>query len=173
MSVAQKQTEPQVPSKHKIITEFYERYEAAVEQARLSALTTDTDRWKAIYAEHRRDLVRTRKSIAAELQTYTEQLEQHGWGESSEKAVKDLIKLAVELREAETHWRRQTLDKMTAAVEQCESVRRNAMNDASAFAINQPMFGQQVADELRRVMAMLPKVSFDEETGRVLVVDQA
>lgn len=63
-------------------------------------------------------------------------------------------------------------ERYEAAVEQCESVRRNAMNDASAFAINQPMFGQQVADELRRVMAMLPKVSFDEETGRVIVADQ-
>jgi hypothetical protein len=171
MNVAQKQTETQVPQKHKIITDFYERYEQAVEQARLSAVTTDTDRWKAIYAEHRRDLIKARKSIASELQTYTEQLEQHGWGEATEKAVKELIKSAVELREAEHHWRRQTLDKMTAAVEQCESVRRNAMKDASAFAVNQPMFGQQVADELRKVMALLPVVSFDEDTGRVLVVD--
>jgi len=172
MNVAQKQTETQVPSKHPIITEFYTHYEAAIEQARLSSLVTETERWKGIYHEHRRNLIRARKEIAGAVSTLAELLEQRGWTEENEKSAKDSIKDAVSLREAETHWRRQTLDKITSAVESCEAVRRDALNKATSFATSQPMFGQQVLDELRRVMAVLPKASFDEETGCVIVADQ-
>lgn len=157
------------PNNHPLIKEFLVEYREAVDGARRSQATTDTEAWRSLYGEYQRSSVKTRQAIAAQLTTLAEGLEQSGWDEDQEKDAKDQIKAAIEVRQAEEHFKRQTVNPIRLPVRRCEEMWSDFQHRAADLAIAQPMFGHEVLERLRELYASLPKVAFDEEKGVVTV----
>ena len=157
------------PENHPLIKEFLVEYRDALGQAKASKETTDTEAWRSLYAEHYKQDVRSRHAVAERIRSLADTLKEEGWNEDDEKAVKDAVKEAVDTRESEEHFKRSTVFPIRQPVNRAAELWGSFQSRANNLATEQPMFGQEVLEELRRTYATLEKASFDEQTGRVVI----
>jgi hypothetical protein len=161
-------SDPQ-PENHPLIKEFLVEYQDALDCAKRSKETTDTEAWRGLYCEHYKAHVKARQAVADRLENLAERLKESGWTEEDEKAVKDEVKAAVETRQSEDHFKRSTVFPIRMPVNRMAELWSGFQGRAANLASSQPMFGQEVLEELRRVYAALPKASFDDQTGAVVI----
>lgn len=159
----------QKPQDHPIIKEFIVNYLNAMEDVEAAKQTTDTPAWQTIYGEQMKEAVKTRHRIHDQLEQRAETLKEDGWSEDDEKAVKDLVKSAVELRIGAEHFKRAVVTPLKLPVDKAHMVWDTAKSRAQNFAVESPMFGTDVRDELHRVYESMPKASFSDTTGTIAI----
>ena len=149
---------------------FLHNYAKALELVRVSRDHTDTEGWQTLYANHTKALRDNRRRLAQDMAALAEKLEKTGLDEDDEKAIADIKKAAVEMREAEQHWQRQTADPVSNPARVCQQMRLDALANARSVEAREPLIHAGLTLIMQEAMDAQPRATFDEETGRVGIV---
>jgi len=164
---------PEVPQNKPVdpVTRFVQNYAKALAAAKVSQAHTDTDGWRNLYANHAQAVMEDRRNRAKELASLADELERGLLSEDGEKAIGEVKKAACELRTANHYWERQTVDPVRHPVRVCESMIAGAVDEARRIEADSPMLNIGLTDLMRRQVGECARVSWDSETGTVVIVD--
>ena len=141
----------------------------AIDAALTSMEHTDTVGWQKLYADHAADVAQQRRDLGGRMTALAAGMERGMFGEDDEKALGDIKKASTELRAAIDHWNRQTVEPVRQCVYDFDDLKRNAIEDARSAEQREPLLNKGLADSVKAVLSQLPRVTWDAETGRVLV----
>lgn len=160
---------PDPKSNKEPILKFRDEYEHALSLARVSEEHTSTEGWRTLYAGVREADKVARREGARRLRLLADAMEMVGLSEEDEKGIKDIVKNSAELREKATTFERETVDRVTAPVMQCEQLIQNHIFNAEQMESRDPMFNIGILELMKMEVAKQPKPWFDKETGVVSV----
>lgn len=150
-----------------LIGKFRADYGIVLQEARVSAEHTATFGWQGLYAARKRKDRDSRRNLAESLKAKAELLETVGWSEDDEKAVKDIAKSSLEMREAETVFERTVVDRVAQPVFECDRIRREYRNRAANEERSAPLHNVGLEALTEAEIARQPTPIFNRETGVV------
>lgn len=153
----------------KFIADFQHKWSEALRDASVAREMTDTPAWRSIYHAHQEIYRAQRKAVADRLVPMLEQLQRSGWDEESEKEAKELIKSAVESREVDEAFKSTTLKQVTDSVAACDKAIADATYAAEDLERCHGLTALGIADALQVEVQETLSVSFDYESGRVII----
>ena len=145
-------------------------YGRALSAARLLREMTDTAAWQAQYGLIQSQNAATRAEYAARLAEIN-RTAAYGWGDDERKALKDIAKES----EASEDQYRHIIDGMVMpirqVVDECRIVLDRHVSKAKDIANREPMFAGQILQEMEDAIAGMPKVQWETESGRVMIIE--
>lgn len=156
-------------SRDDLIGRFLEAYDIALEEARASAVTTETERWQQLYADHRDHLRKQCAELARNLRAIADTAERGHMHESDEKELGEVKKASLALRELHYAFEFQTVSPVKKPVDDCENIISNARNNARQQEEQAPLVNRGLLDEMGHAIKTVHRVRWDAEKGRVLI----
>lgn len=154
---------------HSLVREFIDTYKDSLPAAERAAAMTCTEKWQEMYGERRKEDIRARASIATRFRNHADLLEKQGWDEDDEKEVKALLKEATEHLKDEQTWNKQTLSRVLNPIRRLKDIHKDYQQRAQNMAVQQPMFAQQLGEQLEEAYKGLPHAEFNKETGVITI----
>lgn len=170
MSALPSNPDPSPNQKMDPVSRFLHAYAKALVYVRVSRDHAATEGWQALYADHIKHVRDDRRRLAETLAKLANTLERTGLDEDGEKAIGDIKKEAIELREAEQHWQRQMVDPVSNPAMVCQQMRSDAMAEARAVEAREPLIHVGLSAIMQEAIDSQPRATWDAETGRVGLV---
>lgn len=153
------------------ITAFHREYAQAIGAARLTAETTATPGWIALYGAEQEVARRARRQLAVSLRESADALEDAGLEEEGIKEIKDIAKGAEELRQRAAHFERIVAGAIAAPALECERIIVNHQAKAAREEAASPLLNAGLVEMMRIAVARVSRARWDAETGRVIITD--
>ena len=154
---------------HPIIIQFRSDYAKALALVCVSKEHTDTEGWRKLYAEHVEEVVRQRRRLANELHELADMMECNDLDEDGEKAIGEIKKAATGLREAEHHWRMQTIVPVKDPVDDCHALLQSVRERARNAQLDATLTNAGLVEKAHGEIARVQTVSWDAETGTISI----
>jgi hypothetical protein len=151
------------------VTKFRRDYEEALTHARVSVEHTATDGWQNLYGSHQDAIQRARKGIADSLNSILEPLRLRHLTEDEEKALGDIKKEAIELRERDESFRRQTIEPVISPMDECAAVIEAARSSARAAEREFGLGNRGLIEVMETVIDTMPRVKFMTASGKLVI----
>jgi hypothetical protein len=152
-----------------LVAKFQEAYATHLEEARMSAETTATAAWQALYANHREGVKKAYRELAKELRIKAETMEGGTWTAEDEKELGELKKQLTDLRERNALFEIQTIAPVKKPVDECDKAIRDAVNEAVREEEYAPLVLKGLATDVRRAVAEVERPKWDEGKGVVVI----
>lgn len=152
-----------------VVGRFLEAYDVALEEARASAVTTETERWQRLYADHRDYLRKMYGENARALRDIADVFERGAMGEASEKELGEVKKASLALRELHMAFQTQAVAPVRKPVTDCENIISTARNIARDQEEKAPLVNRGLLEEMNNAIKTVARVRWDEERGRVVI----
>lgn len=153
---------------HPIVEKFRKVYDQLVADARVSQQHTETEGWKALYAQHRDLMKKRRQELSDRMTGLAAGLVQIGVD-----VLKDLGECRKELADilvVEQQFDQSTIGPVKAPVDECREAITDAMTEAEELERKTPLVNQGIAQEMAAAVKSAPKVTWDPKDGVVRIV---
>lgn len=168
--MGQAERKPDPANKQKdVIQRFDSAYSAALIDAQVSAEHTATEGWQKLYHDHVESLVDRRRALAKSMRETADIVELRGTNEEDEKEIGELKKTAVSIRDSDEAFDRQVIQPVRRPVETCERIINEHISQAGREERDAPLHNTGLEHLMRAEVAKRLRVSWDTDTGRVLV----
>ncbi len=151
------------------IVVFREKYADALASAVVSAEHTATDGWARLYLGHQQAQRERRRDMAKELKALAVLLEDSGFTEDDEKALAEIKKASVSLRESQIVFEMDTIGPVREPALICDRLRNEAMNEAARIEHEAPMMHIGLEATMQMEVAGVDKPRWDAATGRIVI----
>lgn len=156
---------PSPRSNRDLIGRFREEYAEALAEARTGSIHTQTDGWRNLYAFQRQVYRDSRRATAQRLTTMATQLEDFGFCEDDEKALKTLAKDIAERRIEFEVFNDKTVGRVCEPVSKCERVIEQYRAQAARDEAAAPLHNVGLEELVRIEISKVAKPWFNAETG--------
>lgn len=151
------------------IAKFRRDYEEALVNARVSAEHTATDGWRNLYGNHVEHVQKSRKTISDRPSAILDPMRLRHLTEDEEKDLGEIKKEAVSIREYDEMFTRQTIEPVTAPLQECASVIERARSSAQAAVREYGLGNRGLVEAMETVIDTMPRVKFMTASGRLIV----
>lgn len=165
MNMASAEENPGPRSNKDLIGRFRDEYSEALAEARVGAEHTTTDGWKALYGFHRHNYREARRVLASDLKRLAVQLEDFGFCEEDEKAVKNVAKGAADRRSEFEVFQDKTVGCVCEPVRKCERIIEQYRAEAVRAESAAPLHNVGMEELMRIEISKVSKPWFDAEEG--------
>src|ERR1035437_3578785 len=131
------------------VTKFRRAYAELFVRVEINKLLADTDGWRQLYGDHAKSVADQRRDLSKRLHVLADCMERGRLTEDEEKFIGDIKKEAIELREAEDHWNRQTVDPVREPGDAAEHMLQDAVAEAKRIEDREPLTSVGLLDVMR------------------------
>jgi hypothetical protein len=163
-------TKQQANPSEPMIKALRTEYERALTAARKLQDMTDTAAWQAGYALIQRQIKDARERFTKRL-AQLQGTAPCGWQEPDRKELKDIAKESEAIENAHAVVTERTILPLRQVVDECRHILDHHMTRAKDTAAKEAMFAGQILQDMEAAIALLPKVQWVEESGRVVVTE--
>lgn len=154
-----------------IISRFRDRYEEALTQARMHAKHTETEGWQALYSGFKASCRERLAACAKSLRGKADTIELVGTHEELEKDVGEEKKVLAAIRTEMNAFDQNTVQPIKQCTADCQQIITEAMSQARRDENETPLVNLGIEDLMRDAVASVPKVTWDEELGTVVITE--
>ena len=169
MAQAERNPSDNAPNQSDPIKRFHAEYAEAIADVAVSADLTKQAGWQSLYAQHREADRKTRRGIAGSARILADKVEDFGWSEDDEKAIKELAKQSAERRDTNAAFERECVDRVLEPLRWCDRVIETFRNQAARDESAAPLVHIGLVELMASAIKSVRKATFDSETGVVSI----
>ena len=152
------------------IDTFRRVYAEAFSDAEVAARHTATEGWGRLWAAHHDDVRDARRLVGKATHALADQMQDFGWTEDDEKAMKELAKRSADLRARAAAFRTEIVERIEQAVTTCQRVIEDFHRSARRAEEDAPLLNAGAADRAHAETARVPKARWNAIDGVVEIV---
>lgn len=167
MSAVPKEAAPSKQRGAAEVKAFQEKYAEAMEEAEVSRKLTETEGWRGLYIFNKKEVEKARKELSESLTALASSIERGSMSDETGKQIGESKKEFDRICITQRAFERQTVKPVREAMYLCHSVIEEARRDARNLETSSPLIAKGVLEAVEAAIKDVPKVTFDEETGRI------